>query len=431
MADPTPDWTIGVGRLGARILRRRLTFASVSVLVLLAAAAAGLAAPHQYSATASVTVSPIRLSATYSNNNDINISTERAVIASRQVAAIAAKQLHPAVDPSTLTAATVAAAPSGSTVLQVTVTAPTATSAAAWANAVADAYLTFRAQSALVAAQASIDALDQRIASVDPKNTSTLSDLKAQRTALLHVGDGTARIIGRASVPSSPSSIGLSSYLVGGLLGGLLLGALVAIGWDVADRRIRFASRFSDLLRSPAVVIRSGDDIEAARWILRAVRRRSGALTDGPAVVALMTPVELPVDAVIDSVTALSRLAGLELAVVDDGELAGADLENEWSYRPVGDDRPALVLVDASRVVSPAQRLVIADAVDSVLVIATPRSRVADAAALRDLFAGDDPEKLVPVFLEAGALVHRPRGGGATSRHGAAAGDRQLMPSGR
>lgn len=409
MADsPTTDWTIGLGRLGVRIRRRWRTLAAVLVLVLAAAAAAGLLAPRQYSASASVTVSPIRLSTTYSNNNDINISTERAVIASRQVATIAAAHLTPAVTPDTLTSATSVAAPSGSTVLQVTVTAPTPAEAAAWANAVADAYVTVRAQSALAAAQPSIDALNARIAAVNPKNTSTLSDLKAQVVALQHVGDGTARIIGRASAPSSPSSLGLTSYLVGGLVGGLLLGALVAIGRDVADPRLRFAGRYSDLLRRPVVVVRQADDIEGARWIMRGVRRGSRSTLHGPRVVAVLAAEGVPVQPVLDSVAALARLAGTELVVVDEDELAAADLENEWRYRPTSDVRPGLVLVDASRVASGAQRAVIADASDSVLVVAARRSRVAEVTALRDLLDADAAEKLIPVLLEARAVAVRP-----------------------
>jgi capsular polysaccharide biosynthesis protein len=427
VADSTTDWTIGLGRLGARIRRRWRTLAAVLVLVLLAAAAAGLLAPRQYSANASVAVAPIRLSTTYSNNNDINISTERAVIASRQVATLAATRLHPTVLPETLTAATTVAAPSGSTVLQVTVTAPTAAEAAAWANAIADAYLTVRAQSALASAQSAIDALDARIAAVNPNNTSTLSDLKAQRVALQHVGDGTARIIGRASVPSSPSSLGLATYLVGGFVGGLLLGALAAIGRDVLDPRVRFAGRYSDLLRRPAVVVRRADDIEGARWILRAVRRRPGRTAGGPDIVAIMAAEGLPVTAVIESVAALTRLAGTELVVVHEDELATADLENEWRYRPSSDVRPTLVLVDASRVVSAAQRAVLADAADSVLVVAGARSRVADVVAVRELVDADAPDKLVPVFLERGATAARGVRAAARSPRSATARELDLL----
>ena len=413
MAEPTTEWTIGFGRLGARIRRRWRTLVAVLVVVLAAAAAAGLLAPHQYTATASVAVAPIRLT-TYSSNSDINISTERAVIGSRQVATLAANSLTPAVSPESLTEATTVAAPSGSTVLQVSVTAPSADAAAARANAIASAYLAFRAQTALASAQASIDSLQSRIASTNPKSVSTLADLRAQLTALQHVGDGTARIIGRAGTPGSPSSVGLSTYLVGGLVGGLLLGLLAAAARDVTDRRVRFAARLSDAVRRAAVVVHGDDDVEAARWIVRAVdgSRRTGSAARG-SVVAVLSVGAVPVSALLESMRAFGRLASIDVAVVSRTALDAGDLERGWTYRPEPGRTPDLVLVDASGIGSVAQRVMLADAADSVLVVAGPGSRLADVVDLRDLLEDAGPGPLVPVFLTEDAI----RASGGRDRH--------------
>ena len=219
MPEPTNEWTIGVGHLVTRVRRRWRVVLGTTVVVLAATAAAGVLLPHQYTATASVAVSPIRNAATY-GTQPININTERAVLASREVAVLASQALHGSVSAAELAAASTAAAPSGSEVLQVSVAAPRPRDSAAWANAIATAYLQFRAQGALQSAQPSIEALQARIASVNPSNTSMLSDLRSQLVALQHSGEGTGRMIGRATAPTSSSSLGLQVYLIGGFIGG-------------------------------------------------------------------------------------------------------------------------------------------------------------------------------------------------------------------
>lgn len=397
MAETTTDWTIGLGRLGAKVRRRWRVALAVCIVVLGASAAAGTLAPHQYSATSSVTVSPIRLSTNYSGTQDINIATERAVIGSRQVAALAAASLHPTVRPDALVAATSVAAPSGSTVLQVTVTAATPQSAADEANAIASAYLTFRSQSALDSAKASIDALEQRIAATDPKSTGALTDLKAQLTTLQHIGDGTARIIGRAAAPSSASSTGLSSYLIGGLIGGLLLGAILALAWDLADRRVRFAGRYSELFRRTAVIVRGLEDVESARWMLRGIRQRAALRRPIVAVTALDGTTA---DEVFGAMSNLARRSGLELRIID-AEDGHTVLDESKLPALLEGDTADLVLVNATRIDSGAEQASLADAVDAVIVVGSRAARVARVVEARDRFDDVAPGKLLPVYLEA------------------------------
>ncbi|MGN6744204.1 MAG: Wzz/FepE/Etk N-terminal domain-containing protein [Amnibacterium sp.] len=397
MAETTTEWTIGAGRLAARVRRRWRVVLAVLVLTTAASGAAGLLAHKQYSATASVTVSPIRLGSTYSGNQDLNISTEKAVIGSRQVAEIAAASLKNGVAPDALVAATSVAAPSQSTVLQVTVTSASPRAAADEANAIAAAYLTVRAQTALDAAQASIDALNQQIAATNPKSTSTLANLRAQLTTLQHVGIGTAHVIGRASVPTQPSSLGLPPYLVGGAFGGLILGVVLARGRDLTDRRIRFASRYSELMRGSAVVVRGLNDLEGARWILRGIRRRAGLRRPVVAVTAL----DGTADEVVGALSTLARHAELELRIVDAESSSG--VLDESTLPALVDAEPAdLVLVNASRIDSGAALAMLADAVDAVIVVGSAHARVARATALRDLLEDVAPGELLPVYLVRG-----------------------------
>lgn len=407
MAETTTEWTIGAGRLAARIRRRWRLVAAALVLTTAASGAAGLLAHKQYSATSAVTVSPIRLGSSYSGNQDVNISTEKAVIGSRQVAELAVAELKNGMSPDALVGATSVAAPSQSTVLQVTVTASSPKAAADEANALADAYLVLRARTALDAAGASIDALKQRIAATNPKSTSTLADLRAQLTTLQNAGIGTAHIIGRASVPTQPSSLGLPTYLVGGLFGGLLLGVVLALAWDLADRRIRFASRYSELMREPAVVVRGLNDLEGARWMLRGIRQRAGLRRPVVAVTAL---VGTSADEVVGALSTLARHAELELRIVDAESPAG--VLDEATLPALVDGMPAdLVLVNASRIGSGADLAMLADAVDAVIVVGAAHAAVSRATMMRDLVEDVAPGELLPVYLErrsSGAGYTRP-----------------------
>jgi uncharacterized protein involved in exopolysaccharide biosynthesis len=298
-------------------------------------------------------------------------------------------------------------------VLQVTVTAPDPAAAAARANAVADAYLTFRAQSALASAQPGIAALDARIAATNPKDVATLADLNAQRTALLDVGEGTGRVIGRASSPSSPSSLGLASYLVGGLVGGLLLGALAALLRDLFDRRVRFAARYSELVRERAVVVRGLGDVEAARWLVRGIRARA-ALRRPVVVVTALDGTSA--DEVFGAMRNLARRTGMDVHVVE-AEPGTGTPDQQALYQGLENGAGDLLLVNATRIASPAEQALLADAADVVLVVASARSRVRDAADAQALFDDVAAGKLLPAYLERrGKARPEPAGRSAAER---------------
>lgn len=376
MAEQTNDWTVDFGRIASRARRRWRVILATVLVVAAVAVLAGALMPRQFSATSSVSVSPIRISSSYSAQ-DVNISTERTVLATREVASIAAKQLGDGVTPELLMQSSSVAAPSGSDVLQVTVDAATPQQAADRANGLATAYLRFRAQGALEAAQPSIDALEQRIAATSSRSPS-LVDLRAQLTTLQHVGDGTARVIGRADAASATSaSLGLPVYFVGGLFGGLILGFVLALVRDAGDRRVRFGARLSELVGTDVIALTGAHDLEGARWIARAVVRRSR--TNRPAVAAVVGAGGASTDELL--------IALQELVDTTDGsiEVVPADrvLRNAFDrdQRPDTEFDPAadLVLIDAQHVTSGAQRAVLGDEADVVIVVADARTRVKDA----------------------------------------------------
>ncbi|MDH2443062.1 hypothetical protein QDR37_03785 [Amnibacterium sp. CER49] len=398
MIEATPDRTVDLSHLLVRVGRRWPTVLGVTAVVLGGALAAGLTTPASYSATASVAVSPIRFATAAGTwyTQDVNISTEQAALGSRQVADLASAALHGSVDASTLVRSTSVAAPQGSDVLQVTVDANDPRHAATWANALASAYLTFRAQSAQQAAQSTLASIDVQIAATDPTYLKTLTGLKAQRTALQHVGDGTARVIGAAVAPSAPSSQGLQSFVVGGLVGGLLLGALAALLRDLVDRRVRFGRRFGDVLGAETVELRDDDD-ETARAVLRAVRRSAG---EEPVVVAV-TAASGSADALLDHIADYALRTGQRVRVVGADHLPAEQLDGRFGFVPQPSDE--IVLLDARHVTSVTRLAVLGDASDAVLVVGDASARVRDLRGLARALRSGGPVRVVPVFLNRSA----------------------------
>jgi capsular polysaccharide biosynthesis protein len=392
--EATTDRTVDLSHLLVRVRRRWPTMLGVTAVVLGGALASGLATPATYSATASVAVSPIRFSTAAGTwyTQDVNISTEQAALGSRQVADIASAALHGSVDASTLVRAASVTAPQGSDVLQLTVAANDPRRAASWANALAGAYLTFRAQSAQQAAQSTLASVDVQIAATKPAFVKTMTSLQAQRTALQHVGDGTARVIGAAVAPSAPSSQGLQSFVVGGLVGGLLLGALAALLRDLLDTRARFGRRFGEVLDAETVELRDDED-ETARSVLRAVRRAAG---DEPVVVTV-TAASGSADALLDHIADYAQRTGQRVRVVGADRLPAEQLDGRFGFEPQPSDE--IVLLDARHVTSATRLAVLGDASDAAIVVGDASARVRDLRSLARSLRSGGPVRLVPVYL--------------------------------
>ena len=204
----------------------------------------GATVPATYSASAALTVAPLTTSPFSSSQQQVNMATEREVMASREVASIAAETVGDSTAQD-LMGDTSVAAPSGSQVLKVTVRDTDAEKTAARANALAEAYLSFRTQGAEDVAKGQIAVLERKIEELTSANSVTAGDMAAlsalqeQLTSLRLVGDVPGRVISRATVPSEPASPSIPVVGAGTLAVGLLAGCGLALGRE-RNRRLRY-----------------------------------------------------------------------------------------------------------------------------------------------------------------------------------------------
>ncbi|MFC8302327.1 Wzz/FepE/Etk N-terminal domain-containing protein [Specibacter sp. NPDC057265] len=241
--------------------------------------ALGATAPKIYTATATLTVSPITTSpfSSAAVNQQINITTERAILSSGEVAAIAAQELGEKASSGSLQSNTETAAPSGSQILEVSVTLPDAEKAARQANALAKAYLQFRSEGAAEVAAGYIAQIDERLKNLS--NQATLTDsqqqqvqnLQQQRTELTLASANPGRLIGSATAPAQQSSMGLLVFMAAGTMGGVLLGLALALVRERTDPKVRTAARLGALFENELVLVNDKDQ-EPVRWLVRTVR---------------------------------------------------------------------------------------------------------------------------------------------------------------
>ncbi|MDF2708174.1 Wzz/FepE/Etk N-terminal domain-containing protein [Nonomuraea muscovyensis] len=266
--------------------RRRLLFAGF----LLAGGAAGLGLqwllPPAYTATTQVLVAPVGAQeqsnqVTARQREPLNLDTEAQVAQSAVVAARAAKLLNATeLEPVEVTV------PPNSAVLTISVTAATATGAAAQSRAYAEAYLANRT----AGAQAAL-ALQQRVmlAKLRQVNTgldtvteelSALARGSAEHTRALHRQSVLIRqaasltlkydalktttvtpgsVISEAVPPEEPSSPSLPLHLGTGLMLGLLAGTAAAQVRDRLDTLLRTPADVERLTGLPVVAALPGD----------------------------------------------------------------------------------------------------------------------------------------------------------------------------
>jgi capsular polysaccharide biosynthesis protein len=252
------------------MLRRRWWIVlALTCLGLIVAFGYAIVAPKSYTATAAVNVTPVAGSSGTQVANgrtgpaQVNLDTEAQVVASTQVATIAAHLLHSPLTPWRLAQQISVTVPPNSSVLDISCTASTATAAAACANDFAKAYLQNRSATAIAGVKAQMRTLEGRQAALQraifslsakigtlPKNSSQALTAKTERTAdatQLHSVNGAigalngqlaqssgGSVITAASPPGKPSSPKKVLLLASGLVAGLLLGLIVA---SVVDRR--------------------------------------------------------------------------------------------------------------------------------------------------------------------------------------------------
>lgn len=208
---------------------------AIAILFAVAGAILGIASPTKYSASAALTVAPLTMSPfSASAPQTVNMATEREVMVSREVAGIASEALGDTT-PGALIREMSVSAPAGSQVLKVISEHHDAEKAATRANALADAYLAFRATGAEEIAQGQIGLLNQQMADLTARKTMSdgdmevLASLQEQVTALQLVGENPGRVISRATVPTDPVSPGISVFLTASLALGLLVGFGIAL----------------------------------------------------------------------------------------------------------------------------------------------------------------------------------------------------------
>jgi polysaccharide biosynthesis transport protein len=142
-------------------------------------------------------------------------------------------------------------------VLNITGSAGDPREAARIANAFANQYITFRANSQLTAIDAAKRQLQQQLATTTP-GTANAASLEQQIQRLTQaravVGAG-ADIIGRATPPGAPSGMTLRTAIIIGLLIGLALAFTLLFLLESLDRRIKTVDEFEREYRLSALTV--------------------------------------------------------------------------------------------------------------------------------------------------------------------------------
>ncbi len=245
------------------VLRRRwlivvgVALASVVVLV----------ATHEhkaksYAATANVafqsgTLSEAGLQVTPSNSSEPQreANTEVLIAHSAEVAQAVNRQLHLQAGASELLDKVKVEAAPNADVLNIIATAGHPREAAGLANAFAEQYIAFRAQSQLAGVETAASKLQQQIAAL-PAGSSERASLEQslQRlSAARAVAGGGANIIGRATPPGSPAGTSLTSTVAIGLLIGLAIAFSLVFLLESLDRRVKSIEEFEREYRLPAL----------------------------------------------------------------------------------------------------------------------------------------------------------------------------------
>jgi polysaccharide biosynthesis transport protein len=245
------------------VLRRRwplvvgVVLASVAVLVVSHERKA-----KSYSATANVafqsgTLSQagLQLSPSSSSEPQREADTEVLIAHSPEVAEAVRRQLHSEASASELLSDVKVEAAASADVLNLIATAGHPQEAANLANAFAEQYIAFRAQSQLAGVDTTESELRQQIASLpagSPERTALEQSLQ-RLSPVRAVAGGGANIIGRATPPTSPAGSGLSSALAIGLLVGLAIAFALVFLLESLDRRIKTIEELEREYRLPAL----------------------------------------------------------------------------------------------------------------------------------------------------------------------------------
>lgn len=409
-----------------RIMARKLVLVSTIVAIVGIAAGVGTSLPKTYTATAVVTVSPITTTPFSSSSltQQINIETERNVMASTSVAADAAELLRDDSKPASLLSTISVSSPPDSLVLRVSYVGPSPERAAQVANAFADAYLKYRAAGAEDVASRIIQSLEDSIESIaqgdDGKGLSEAAKqaqivaLRQQQQQLSGVSLDTGRVIGPASVPTEPSSPGLPIFIVGGLALGVLAGLALALLVEQFDPRVRRADRLAEATGRTVLATAGHADDEPYR---RALRLMTAAGPDEVRPRPLLITVMAPGSSSAWAAHALCSVAADTGRSVDCHILTdtnGAELDRGW---PEARDLHAwdadLGVLDVSGVSSATRRELLAERAHAVMVVCTSKSRLTKFCEWLDDFERDGGQVDVILYERKPRPAHATAAGGA------------------
>lgn len=278
-------------------LMRRWWLVLLGVLVGGAVAAGYLNVVHKtYTSTAAVQVTDTGVSdsavpsGARTNTTNVDMDTEAQIVTGNAVSSLAANTLHSTLTPSQLAADVKVTVPPNSAVLSISFHAGNALDAKAGAQAFADAYLANRTNIAngLLAAelkslQDQLPGLNKQLADLTGQlatlpTTSPewkladaqqsivsqqINNINAAINPLVQQRITAGRLVSPANLPTAASSPKRSLVLLSGLLGGLLVGAVLALFAVRRDRRVHDAVEITHRVGLPVLAELSGPVVKS------------------------------------------------------------------------------------------------------------------------------------------------------------------------
>lgn len=245
------------------VLRRRwVLMAGVAAACLILAVVHHERAAKSYKATASVAFqgetlpdAALQVSPSGSSEPQRAADTEVLIAHSSQVAEGVRKELHSAESASELLKlVTVEAAPNAD-VLNIVASTHDRRYSARLANSFADNYIAFKTTAQVQEIAAAERKLQQQAAALPAGSAARTSLEQSQQrlTGLRAVAGGGANVIGVATVPVTPSGIGLSATAAIGIFVGLALALSIVFLLEAVDRRVKTIEDFERAYRLPSL----------------------------------------------------------------------------------------------------------------------------------------------------------------------------------
>lgn len=275
--------SLGIEVFAHVLLRQWWLIALVTVAGLLASAAYLVLAPREYTASTTVNLTVIStepFAGRSAPSSLLDEQEEKAIAQSFVVASRAAEEQGLGMSAQEIRRASTVSASSGAAVVTVNFTASSAERAAAGADAVAGAYLSFRQERAEERITQLVEGLDGRIeelaeqiveidgelgqldadsssraqlASERDQRETELTNFLGQRNGLQGVDTAPGVVLSSAEDSSVDVAPSARLTLLTGLAAGLVLGVLVAFVRDLRDRRLRSADELGRAFGAPVL----------------------------------------------------------------------------------------------------------------------------------------------------------------------------------